>query len=383
MLLAYIVYIALMCLMVWSTGRWVYWRGRVVSFSFLDLRILFPVLLFTLIIGLRYNVGMDYESYYHSYATQSSSGMPWGMFEPAFVFLNRLLNHFHLPPYSLFSVVAFLQIVLFYKVFEDKPYLLSIAVLLLFLMGHVFGMMNILRHFIAAMIVLVGVRYASAPKTLWKFLLCVVCALLFHYSSLAALPIALLCLMPRPCFWDKRWLLLGIYLFVVALQEVLLTGVMEQLLSFLDSLNLSWMGKVEYVNMQKLSYAVGEYEVGEGSGYGRILNYLIVVGFILMNKSLFRYFGMGYLNYFRVYYVGQLLLAIAGLDMNLRRVAMFYSLSGVVVAAYFFYYVYSRWKLLPQWHKSFGIALFGYYLLLFFYKIYTGESACSPFQFVF
>lgn len=383
MLLAYIVYIGLMCIMVRSTGHWVYLRGRVASFSFLDRRILFPILLFTIVIGLRYNVGMDYESYYRSYVMQSSSGMPWGIFEPGFVFLNRFLNHFHLPPYALFSVVALLQIVLFYKVFEDKPYLLSIAVLLLFLMGHVFGMMNILRHFIAAMIVLVGIRYASVPKTLWKFLLCVIFAMLFHYSSLAALPIALLCLIPRPCWMDKRWILLSIFLIVVAFQEILLSGIMESLLSFMNDQNFSGMGKMEYINTQKLSYAVGKYEVDSGSGYGRIVNYLIVVGFILMNKPLYHHFGLGYLNYFRIYYVGQLLLAVAGLDMNLRRVAMFYSLAGVVVFAYFFYYIYSRWKRLPQWHKSFGIAVFSYYLLLFLYKIYVGESACSPYQFVF
>ena len=383
MLLAYIVYIGLMCIMVWSTGRWVFMRNRLASFSFFNLRIILPILLFTLIIGLRYNVGMDYESYYRSYVMQSSAGMPWGVFEPGFVFLNRFLNHFHFPPYALFSAVAFSQIVLFYKVFENKPYLLSIAVLLLFLMGHVFGMMNVLRHFIAAMVILLGVRYVSSSKMIWKFLLCIVCALLFHYSAVAALPIALLCLIPRPCWVDRRWMLLSIFLFVVAFQEMLLSGVMESLLSFIKDQNFSWMGKVEYVNMQKLSYAVGDYKIDEGSGYGRILNYLIVVGFILMNKSLYRHFGMNYLNYFRVYYVGQLFLAIAGLDMNLRRVAMFYTLSGIVVFTYFFYYIYSRWKRLPQWHKFFGIVVFGYYVFLFLYKIYIGESACSPYQFIF
>ena len=382
MLLAYVVYIGLMSAMVWCTGRWVYLRNRMSSFSFWNVRIVFPIVLFSIVIGLRYEVGIDYSNYYYSYLLQPSSGMPWGgIFEPGFVLLNRLLKHFHLPVYALFISVAFIQIVLFYKAFEKKPYLLSFAVLILFLTGQVFGMMNILRHFIAAMIVLMGVDFASKRSSLWKFLLCVICATLFHYSALIALPIAFLCVFPRPMFLEKRWVLLVIFLVVVLFQEILLSTALEKMISFLGDLNLSRAESLGF-NTNKLSYAVGEFVLNEGTGYGRLMNYGIVLCLILVSGRLYKEFGMDYLNYFRIYYVGQLFLVIAGGDMNLRRVAMFYSLSGVVVMSYFFYYVYSHWKRLPQTYKLFGVLLFGYQSMLFLYKIYAGESACAPYKFI-
>lgn len=379
-MLAYLVYIGLMVFMMICTGHWFYQHERA-GVSYWGIRTWGPILVFAVITGLRYDVGLDFFNYYDGYVEQNVAEMSWDKYEPGFALLNKMLHCLQLPTFFLFMSIAFLQIFFFYKVFEDKPYMLSIGVFFLFTMGQVFGMMNIMRHFIAAMIVLSGFRYAFYKTTVWKFILCVICAALFHYSAVITLPVALFSLFIRPTFLDKRWVMLSIFIVVVMFQETLALYLLDSVVTFIFDVDVSTLNELGY-NSNKLTYAVGQYAVDEGSGYGRLVNYVIVFFAILTSRHFYHIFGVTFLQYFRIYYWGQLLIISVGTDMNLRRIGMFYSLSGILVFTYIFYHVFSTWKKLSLFYQLAALAFCGYYLILFIHKIYVGESGCAPWYFI-
>lgn len=379
-MLAYIVYISLMCFMIMCTSSWSFQHKRT-KISCQEIQVLIPIIFFTVIIGLRYDVGLDYLNYYNSYLEQSFSDMPWNKYEPGFVLLNKMLYSLQLPPCFLFMSIAFLQILFFYKTFEDKPFMLSTAIFLLFIMGQVFSMINIMRHFTAAMIVLYGFRYVCQKSTVWKFIICVICATLFHYSAIITLPVALLSFYPRLTFLDRRWILLAVFIIIVIFQEKLATFFINNAIAFIFDMDVSTVDGLGF-NSNKLSSAVGQYVIDEGTGYGRLINYLIVIVSILMSKHLYHVYGIKYLQYFRIYYLGQLFITSIGMDMNLRRLGMFFTLSSVVIFTYCFYYILSTWKKISPFYQLLTAIFIGYFLILFFHKISISESGCSPWKFI-
>lgn len=381
MILAYIVYIGLMCFMMTSTGYWFYHKNSVSEEAYWGVRTLIPIFIFSLIIGLRYNVGLDYMNYHDVYVEQSSFDMPWDKYEPGFVLINKLLYSLHFPPWIFFMSIACLQICFFYKIFKNKPYMLPIAIFLLFIMGNIFSMLNIIRHYIAACIILFGIRYVVQKDTVWKFIICVLCAMLFHLSAIVTLPIAILCLFPKPVFIENRIILIIILLLIILFQENFATFIINNALEILFNVDVSNMQDIAF-NTNKLSYAVGQFTIDEGSGFGRYINYIIVILFIIISKHLYKLCGTEFLQYFRVYYIGQLFIISVGLDMNLRRLGMYYSFASIIVFTYFLYHIFSSWKKISPLYQLLTFILIGYYIVLFMYKIYIGESGCSPWQFI-
>ena len=378
MLLAYIVYIGLIITMIllsiidkqFKLDR--YW----------NIFVWLPIVLFSLVIGMRYNVGSDYMSYYYNYISQSSDGMSWWLFEPGFVALNRCLFFLNLPVCSLFILVSFIQIIFFYKSFQNNSYLLPIAVFLLFVLGYVFVMMNILRQAIAIMIVFAGVQYLESVKNVWKFVLCLLFAFFFFFSVVICIPMLFLYLMRTRTVMDYRCFMFTLYVILVFMQEMLLKNAISFYDVLLNNLNISAFGDFGLTE-DRLSKFGGDWQLVAGTGLGRIMNYLIVLIMIIFSGRLFDKYGMKFLNYFRLYYWGELLILVSGMDMNLRRVAMFYTISSIVVIAYFFYFVYFQWKSISPFYRLSGFVILIYYSILFVYKIYMGESLCSPFQFIY
>lgn len=379
MLLAYIVYISLMVVLFLLS--WLLFRNKHISNFCKNVLIVFSVIIFSLVIGLRYNVGIDYLNYYNTYDHLSSFDFEFGGYEPGFFLLNILLNKLDLSVCWLFITVALIQISTYYRIFREKIYLLPWAILLLFLEGQVFGMENIMRHFLASIISLVGIEYMSQFKKIWKFFVCVFCAMMFHYSAAVCLLFPLVIFLFRLLRVEHvRILLLSVYVFFILLQRILQGLMVEKAIYFANDV-FSLIHDVPTLT-GKLSYAFGDFALMEGSGYGRVINSFITIVMIFKSKSLCYFFGKQYIDYFSIYYVGQILVVLAGNDMNLRRIATFYTISSLVVYSYLLSYLYMNWKSVKNEYKIFGVGFLLYYILLFFYKIYVGESGCSPFMFI-
>lgn len=149
-----------------------------------------PIVLFTLVFGLRYGVGIDYNNYVEMYdeeLVQYSSY--WDMFkdtryEWGFLAVAYLCQVLELPVYCLFTIIAFLQILLLYKAFKDEDNVLPYIYITLLMTGIcVYDFMNTIRHYTAFCIFMYSLKYIIHNK-LGKYWLCCIFALAFHHSAL-------------------------------------------------------------------------------------------------------------------------------------------------------------------------------------------------------
>ncbi len=148
------------------------------------------IFILTLFFGLRYNVGIDYMSYYNNskygYYNKPQKGTG-AIFEPGFLFLYSLVDFFELPPNTIFilcgSIIYICILLTIYK-YSISP-VLSIFIFLC--SGLFFFSFNELRQFVAVSIIFAGYNFC-VERSLKKWLIVCFIAFLFHKSALVLIP---------------------------------------------------------------------------------------------------------------------------------------------------------------------------------------------------
>lgn len=158
------------------------------------------ILLFAIVLGLRYNVGVDWDNYRTIYENDllnlSFPEMLDTRYELGFVTLVYICHLFSIPTYIFFIIIAFVQIFFLYKALEDDDKIIPYVYLAFFLTGiAIQGFCNVMRHNIAFVIFLYATRYIRSHKVLPYILLCIL-ASSFHKASLIVIPLYFL--------WQKR-----------------------------------------------------------------------------------------------------------------------------------------------------------------------------------
>jgi transmembrane protein EpsG len=151
------------------------------KFSEISLKILFLILI--LFVGLRYQVGNDYEEYFlhHSLIKQGTTNY----FEPLFT----LMNYITPTPYLMFFISATISFVFLYQAFKyfapNQGILLTTLYFGIYLV--IFNI-HIIRQGIAVALILYSWKFAVENKKL-IFITLVFIAMGFHSSAIVALPI--------------------------------------------------------------------------------------------------------------------------------------------------------------------------------------------------
>lgn len=148
-------------------------------------------------------IDKDYTSYL-AYYSDMSSGMA-ELTEPTFRIICNIARLCNLPA-LIFIIYAFLAIPLkAYSLTRLTP-LLYMTMLAWFSHLYIVQDLTQIRVAVASAIYLFSLPYLIDGKK-WRFLLCILVAVLFHYSALVLLPICLLNNKPMP---RRKWLLLYI-----------------------------------------------------------------------------------------------------------------------------------------------------------------------------
>lgn len=122
---------------------------------------LVPVSLISLIIGLRYDVGVDYLAYKEIYETRFVGGFNESLENIEFLYavISFCCYKFGMPYYLLFVIMAFIPFYFYYKSFHCFRYLFPYATYFLISLGILFWYLNIQRQAIAFFILLYSVNY--------------------------------------------------------------------------------------------------------------------------------------------------------------------------------------------------------------------------------
>lgn len=149
----------------------------------------YPVMIFILIVGFRYNVGGDfpaYVSYYNDqYFISDSSEVDY---EYGFYILIEILHFIDLPSQSIFVVCSFFQIILLLKVIQLSKESGFLLIFFYFTTLSFVESLNVMRQSISFLGVILSVYYISNRYYKYAFVNMII-AVMFHNSSLLAIPI--------------------------------------------------------------------------------------------------------------------------------------------------------------------------------------------------
>ena len=180
-----------------------------------------------MVAGLRYWVGTDYGFYYN--ALEGYSTDLWGYIrkfdEPGFPILVYIIKFFTRDgAVFIFITAAFTIASILYVTYKNTDTYVFTSLLFLFT-GVWSGTFNGVRQFFAAAIICLGHRYIL-DKKIWKYLLCVLCAFLFHASAI---------IMVVPYFILRNKISI-INILILAIGSIILLNNYEFIFSFVGAL---------------------------------------------------------------------------------------------------------------------------------------------------
>ena len=152
-----------------------------------------PIILFTLVFGLRYSVGVDWDNYRVIYEEElyglSLPKMIETRYEIGFILITYLCHCLHLPTYMLFVIIAAIQVFLIYTSLKEEQGVLPYIYLTFIFTGiAIQGFCNVMRQDVAFCIFLYALTFAKDRRLLVYIILCLL-AFCFHKSAIILLPI--------------------------------------------------------------------------------------------------------------------------------------------------------------------------------------------------
>lgn len=159
--------------------------------------ILYGFLLYALVFGIRYGVGMDHINYYEKYI-YGDRFCDFRKMELGYTIVENLFKKISMPAEAFFGFIAFIQIFLVFL-----PHKRNIKIYPFMVFTFIIGMywlpyMNLIRQAIAFSIIAYSITFIEQKKILYNSL-CVVVASLFHTSAI------LFFLMYPLFYYKKEW----------------------------------------------------------------------------------------------------------------------------------------------------------------------------------
>lgn len=182
-IIIYTFIIVVMLIFAWFASRktvYTQLNGMIIQCCpFWSFEMIFPLVFFAIMFGMRYDVGTDSLGYLDYYNT----GIKESKFELLFTLLTQICWFFKFNSVVFFSIIAFIQVFFFFYAFKKEIYLFPFLVLFLFTNGDWMFWMNGIRQALAMCIWIYSINFI-VEKKLWRYLIFGVIAYLFHRSAI-------------------------------------------------------------------------------------------------------------------------------------------------------------------------------------------------------
>lgn len=332
------------------------------------------ILIFSLIIGLRYYVGGDYHSYVELYKSLNiNSFTNQTHTEFGFFMLMYFLKFLCLPFPFLFITTSFIQIFFVYKWCRNYKFLLFWIVYFYFTSLYLFESMNIIRQAIAFSLILFSIPYVYKSR-FFQFITIVFTASLFHKSALFFLPFYF--------FIKKDWiknkytqiLLLTISIFSA---KIIIKNIFEnfELIAFF----LNYEGYTDLVNRNDLLFKTNSSTIGLSYILNTAINFIIILYSDKLKKTFKDYNYIAYHNLFLIiafFYTASTM----SNSIVVSRTLFYFNSFRLVVLSFLCYFLFSVEKKTINYIIGFIIILF--FFIYFLSAITNGAAWCAPFRFI-
>ena len=318
--------------------------------------LILPISIYSIIVGLRYEVGTDWFQY-RSYFELAVQGYSLQL-EPCYTFINYIVASITSSYQVFFILVALLQILLIYKSFRHLYFLLPLAIYFFFC-GPFFSTLNLLRQSISFCIFLFSIPYIINRQPLKYFLMITIDTT----SALRAAEIN------ADVILRKKVILIGLMFVTIILGNVILKPLADIFFSNIES-------------NQYLRYAKGfednTFDIGLGYWIEKIVDIILVFYAYRMHK---KFHGYGFSIYFLLFFVGELIKNLG--EGNQLTIRISYCLTSLrfVIISFLLYYIYKVIKRQQSFSFILATLILLFYTMTFFTAIAKGQAGCSPFQF--
>lgn len=335
--------------------------------------LIFPIIVFSIIMGMRYDVGIDYLSYREEYKDFLLFGYPNDRMEYGFLILEKILVFFRAHYFFFFFIFAFIQIYFTYLVFvkNKELYLLPFVAFSLICTVEFLSWSNTIRQAISCCIFVYSIRYTVNKNFLW-YIFFITIAVMFHNSAIILYPLYFVFI--YDIFYLKSITLqLSILFIAVYLSSSnILSTVVIQLDYF-----MKLVGYGDRFDFNTLSNISNNYEY-RTFGIRSILNLLISIVLIIYNKKIKSFFCSKYLErYYSMFYIGIIGAIITRQSHILQRPFMYFTTFYFIISAYLLFYLwYIRNK--SQLNYLIFLLIIGLYIINILTYIYI--SAIKPEQ---
>lgn len=326
------------------------------------------ILLISLIVGFRYEVGIDWEGYKYLFEEiKKNSHLSYNdqYLEFGYFWINKIMANIGLGFGWLLFSMALLS---WYFLFRSVPNLLLPFVLyFLFVDEFFFSSMNLVRQFTAMCIWLFSIPYLM-NRDLKKYLLLLFLASLFHKSSLILIPLYFI---PFHRLYNKKiWFGIFITSFFIG-TSTQFVAYTKSVLVFLGS-NIPVIERyTRYLDTEE--FLGVETQVGLGFYFRIIVNALLI---ILSGKILREFPKLK--TYFILFFFGAILFNLSYNMLLIGRINNYFLILRPVilaVCAFYFWYVHKN--------RTAVVGFFALYFILFLAAMYNKSNGCCPYLFSF
>ena len=343
--------------------------------SFWVPEIIIPIVLFAVIFGMRFDVGVDYLNYMEKYLNRDYAGKK----EPFFMLFSDIGWFFNLHYTIYFGILAFIQVFFFFLAFKDERFLYPFLIFFILTNGDVLSWMNIIRQAIAMCIWIFSLRYIDRRRII-PYIICIIVTFLFHRSSI------ILFIFYPILRKGKDYLKNTPFQLILLIAAFVVRGAFSNIFLRLESV----------VNFYALFAGDGFYESysadqildsfseSKGTGLAFIFKIIINTVIILYSKKLKEFYNTKKFNmvYF-LFFIGVLTTYLfpAGLIALTRPFRYFYIFQSIIYA-YFAYYLYRNRQ--TKVNFIYLIGLLVSFLGIFILSQYSAtEDSHSLYQFFF
>ena len=310
------------------------------------------IILFTVVFGVRYDIGTDHLHYLGRYLDGSFRyNTKW---ETLFLYITSMCYRLNLHPAVLFSFFCFLQITFFVLYFKNDRYILPLIILFMFGEGFIFSWFNIIRQSIALCIWVYALRFVESRK-LWPYILLCFVAMGFHRSA-----VVLLLFYPflrKGRDWFKNitiQVILFIITFVIkySFADVLIMfdGIMERYGEIIG-------GTEDYYRSYTIDRVILEMErESTGTGLAYIFKNIIYFIIIIQSQRLKDYYNTKrFIIIYNLFFLGLLFVNIMPANaISISRPFKYLFVFQPIMLAYFTYFLANEKK---KWGRVIATAI--------------------------
>ncbi len=336
------------------------------------------IVFYTILLGLRENVGIDYTSYRELFNSLIRWGKDSVKTDMIYYIFLPIVKNFH---YNFFiAFLAFITIFFLFRSLERNREVLLWYLFFFFALGTFFLSLNIMRQTAAAFVVFYAMNLLLRAK-LKKGILYFFLAFIIHRSSLVLFPFIFLF---RYDFLRGRWVQY-LLLFSSLVVGNILFEKLSPILSSLDFIGLENSYGWYFQNFEIGSNRALEMK-SEYNGTG-VFNYLtlflncIVIFYSVKLKEKFKH---QYFTFFYNFFIfGIILNNLIQFNEGMSRIISYFTFYSVYIYSIFYYYLFQRTENNSALLVKFSCLIILLLGIAFFYNsIFHKRMEIAPFQFL-